>query len=123
VASYDDVHTLLATKDPDGHYHIHGDLVVASREVQIKMAATMEPLWAATSGTKMVVVGPVVRYVTEGCCGDPDHMPNRKNDAFLPNLKKDVLAAKNTLKEQLRSKGHYHCRVIDMAMDMQGKKK
>jgi hypothetical protein len=122
VASYDDVHTLPATKDPDGHYHIHGDLVVASREVQLKMVAIMEPLWAATSGTKMAVVGPVVRYVTEGCCGDPDHMPNRKNDAFLPNLKKDVLAAKNTLKEQLRTRGHNHCRVINMAMDMQGKR-
>jgi uncharacterized membrane protein YgcG len=122
VASYDDVHTLPATKDSAGHYHIHGDLVVASKEVQIRMAAIMEPLWAATSGTKTVVVGPVVRYVTGGCCDDPDHMPNRKNDAFLPSLKKDVLTAKNTLKEQLQVKGHHHCRVIDMAMDMQEKK-
>jgi hypothetical protein len=122
MASYDDVHTLPATKDASGHYHIHGDLVVASKETQIKLARLMEPLWAATKGIKTVIVGPVDRYVTEGCCGDPDHMPNRKNDNFIDKMRSDVLAAKNLLKEQLYEGGHHHCRVIDMAMDMAGKK-
>jgi hypothetical protein len=57
VASYDDVHTLPATKDPEGHYHIHGDLVVASSEAQLKMVAIMEPLWAVMIGTKTIMVG------------------------------------------------------------------
>jgi hypothetical protein len=113
---------LPATKDVSGHYHIHGDLVVASRETQIKLAKLMEPLWAATKGVKTVIVGPVDRYVTEGCCGDPDHMPNRKSDNFIDKMRCDVLAAKNLLKEQLCEGGHHHCRVIDMAMDMAGKK-
>jgi hypothetical protein len=122
MASYDEVHTLPATKDLEGHYHIHGDLVVASKEAQLKLAALMEPLWAITKGVKTVVVGPVVRYVTGGCCGDPDHMPNRNNDTFLDRMRTDVLAARNTLKEQLRLAGHHHCRIIDMAIDMVGKK-
>jgi hypothetical protein len=75
----------------------------------MKLAALMEPLWATTKGVKTVIVGPVVRYVTEGCCGDPDHMPNRNYDNFLDRMRTDVLAARNTLKEQLRLAGHHHC--------------
>jgi hypothetical protein len=34
MASFEDIHTLPATKDHAGHYHIQGDVVVANKAVQ-----------------------------------------------------------------------------------------
>jgi hypothetical protein len=114
MASYEEVHTLPATKGPDGRYHIHGDLVLASREAHKKLFELMEPIWAATQGIKTLFIGPVVRYITKGCCDDPDHMPNRKAANFETKLRQVVAAAKTALKENLWSTGHNHCRVMDM---------
>jgi hypothetical protein len=122
AACYDKVHTLPATKDLAANYQIHGELVVAGKEAQKKLVAIMEPIWKATEGIRTVIVGPVVRYVTGGCCVDPDHMPNRYNDSFAEKIKADVADAKVMTGEHLRQSGHNHCRVIDMNMDMLGKK-
>jgi hypothetical protein len=121
MASYEEVHTLPAAKGPDGRYHIHGDLVLASREAQKKLLDLLEPIWTATAGIKTLVVGPVVWYITNGCCDDANHMPNRRAANFETKLRQVVAAAKTALKEKLRSSGHNHCRVMDMAMDMAGK--
>jgi hypothetical protein len=121
MASYEEVHTLPAAKGPDGRYHIHGDLVLASRETQKKLFELMEPIWAATMGIRTLVLGPVVRYITKGCCDEPDHMPNRNASNFETKLRQVVAAAKTALKENMRAAGHNHCRVMDMAMDMVGK--
>jgi hypothetical protein len=95
---------------------------VAGKEAQRKLFSIMDPIWQATVGIKTIIGWPVVRYVTGGCCGDPDHMPNRGNDDFEEKLKSDVAAAKAMLKEQLCQSGHNHCRVIGMSMTMLGKK-
>jgi hypothetical protein len=123
MARYQEVYTLPATKGPDGHYHVHGELVVANKEAQIKLLALMDPIWEATAGIKTIVVGPAVRYLTAGCCGDPDHMPNRNSDNFEARLKSDLVVAKNALKDHLIKAGHSHCRVLDPAMDMLNKDK
>jgi hypothetical protein len=121
MASYEEVHTLPAAKGPDGKYHIHGNLVVAGVEAQKKLFELMEPIIEATKGIKTVIVAPVVRYITKGCCDDPDHMPNRKQDGFETGYKKEVGNLKNRLKDYLFAAGHVHCRVLDPAMDMVNK--
>jgi hypothetical protein len=123
MARYEEVYTLPATKGPDGHYHVHGELVVANKEAQVKLLAIMDPIWEATGGIKTIVVGPAIRYLTAGCCEDPDHIPNRKNDNFEARLKSDLVVAKNALKDHLIKAGHSHCRVLDPAMDMLNKDK
>jgi hypothetical protein len=118
VAKYEEVHTLPATKGPDGKYHIHGNLGVAGAEAQKKLFGLMDPIWEATRGIKTLVVAPVVRYITESCCDDPDHMPNRHTETFEATLRTEVSGLKNRLKEHLFAAGHVHVRVLDPAMDM-----
>jgi hypothetical protein len=87
----------------------------------IPYSNNLEPVWKATVGYKTIVVGPMLRYITGGCCDDPEHIPNRNKPDFTKNLKKEMVMAKNTLREFLRTSGNHHCRVLDPGMDMAGK--
>jgi hypothetical protein len=81
----------------------------------------LDPVLEATSSHKTIILGPMIQYITDGCCDDPDHIPNWKDANFGTKLKSDMLAAKNMLKEHLRA-GHSHSRRLDPAMDMANKK-
>jgi hypothetical protein len=63
----------------------------------------------------------MARYITEGCCDDSDHIPNRLEPGFHDRLKKELLVARNVLKEFFQTEGHNHCRVLDPAVDIAGK--
>jgi hypothetical protein len=121
MAQYEEFHTSPVRKDSDGHYHIDGDLVLAAKEAQMRILKLLEQIWELTAGTRTVVIGPMARYVTESCCDDPDHIPNRK--ATGPDRpKKELLVTRNVLKEYFQNEKHNHCRVLDPAMDIAGKK-
>jgi hypothetical protein len=121
MAQYEEVHTSPARKDAVGHYHIDGDLIVAAKTAQLRMLNILAPVWEQTEGTKTVVVCPMVRYITEGCCDDGDHIPNRMDPGFNDQLKKELLEARNVLKDFFQKEGHNHCRVLDPAVDIAGK--
>jgi hypothetical protein len=122
MAQYEEFHTSPARKDAEGFYHIDGDLVLAAKEAQLKILKLLEPIWELTAGIRTVVFGPMARYVTESCCGDPDHIPNRQAVGFIDGQKKELLAARNVLKDYFQNEKHNHCRVLDPAMDIAGKK-
>jgi hypothetical protein len=44
-AQTEDGFTLPIKKAADGHYHVEGELVLCTREVQVKHFKTMEPMW------------------------------------------------------------------------------
>jgi hypothetical protein len=121
MAQFEEVHTCPARRDLEGRYHIDGDLVVASKDAQLRLLSSLEPVWKATVGYKTIVVGPMLRYITGGCCDDPEHIPNRNKPDFAKNLKREMVVAKNTLREFLRTSGNHHCRVLDPGMDMASK--
>jgi uncharacterized membrane protein YgcG len=121
MAQYEEVHTSPARKDAAGHYHIDGDLIVAAKTAQLRMLNILAPVWEQTEGTKTVVISPMARYITEGCCDDSDHIPNRLKTGFHDRLKRELLAARNVLKEYFQTEGHNHCRVLDPAVDIAGK--
>jgi hypothetical protein len=121
MAQYEEVHTSPARKDAAGHYHIDGDLIVAAKSAQMRMLNVLAPIWEQTEGTKTVIICPMVRYITEGCCDDSEHIPNRLDPGFHDKLKKELLAARNTMKEFFQTEGHNHCRVLDPAVDISGK--
>jgi hypothetical protein len=81
----------------------------------------LAPVWEQTEGTKTVVICPMARYITEGCCDDSDHIPNRLEPGFHDRLKKELLVARNVLKDFFQTEGHNHCRVLDPAVDIAGK--
>jgi hypothetical protein len=88
MARYDEVYTVPATRGPDGRHHIHGDLVVANPEAQGKLLGLLEPLLEMTAGIATLIVGPMIRYIKDSCCDDPDHMPNKTNPDFEKKIKR-----------------------------------
>jgi hypothetical protein len=122
MAQYEEFHTSPARKDAEGIYHIDGDLVMAAKEAQLKILKLLEPIWELTAGIRTIVIGPMARYITESCCDDPDHIPNRQAAGFMDGQKKELLAARNVLKDYFQNEKHNHCRVLDPAVDIAGKK-
>jgi hypothetical protein len=119
MAQFEVGYTLPATKDAAGHHHINGELVVANVETQKRFLKTMEPIWVATKGIPTVVVSPMARYLTKGCCEDPGHLTNRSDPDFGEKMKKDLLDAKYTMKSFLNESSHSHCVVMYPAKDLE----
>jgi hypothetical protein len=60
----------------------------------------------ATEGILTVFMGPMLRYVSKGCCGDPEHMANRATPGFESKMLVDLAAVYRTLKEFLHNDGY-----------------
>jgi hypothetical protein len=94
-------------------------LVVANVDTQKRFLKTMEPIRVATKGIPTVVVSPMARYLTKGCCADPGHLTNRLDPDFGEKMKKDLLDAKYTMKSYFNESGHSHCVVMYPAKDLE----
>jgi hypothetical protein len=119
MAQFEVGYTLPATKDASGPHHINGELVVANLETQLRLLKAMEPIWQATKKIKTLVVSPMARYITKGCCDEPGHISNRADQGFVAKMKTDLLAAKYRMKTFFRDAGHNHCVVLDPAKDLE----
>ena len=67
----------------------------------------------------MVVVGPMPRYVTDGCCQESDHVTNRTRPEFYAKMKDDLAACGTTIKDFLFS-GLRNGRVMDPGRQLRG---
>jgi hypothetical protein len=73
----------------------------------------MKPLLEAADGIKVVVVGPLQKYATAGCCENPKHMPNRKDAAFMSNLLGELATINKGIKDFLFMEGYRNMRAMD----------
>jgi hypothetical protein len=119
MAQFEVGYTLPATKDAAGHHHINGELVVANAETQLRFLKAMDPIWVATRGSATVVVSPMARYLTKGCCEDPGHISNKNDANYASKMKSDLLAVKYRMKTFFNDNGHHHCIVMDPAKDLE----
>jgi hypothetical protein len=119
MAQFEVGYTLPATKDAAGRHHINGELVVANSDTQLRFLQTMEPIWLATGSTTTVVVSPMARYLTKGCCEDPGHITNKGDPDYAKQMKGDLLAAKYKMKRYFKDNGHQHCVVMYPAKDLE----
>ena len=110
----------LPCKGQDGHYHVVGDLALADKDGQYAILKLCEPLWSSASGKHMVIVGPMARFVSDGCCSDTTHVANRSNKDFYPKLKADLAASCTNIKDFLFTSGLRHGRVMDPARSTSG---
>jgi hypothetical protein len=119
MAQFEVGYTLPATKDAAGHHHINGELVVANAETQLRLLKAMDPIWVATRGLATVVVSPMARYLTKGCCEDPGHITNKDDANYASKMKSDLLAVKYRMKTFFNDNGHTHCIVMYPAKDLE----
>ena len=73
-------------RDRSGKYHVVGDLVVAGKEAQHNIYKTMRPALLAASGGPIIIITPMPRYITHGCCEDESHLTNRASSEFSADI-------------------------------------
>ena len=109
-----------AARDNDGKYHVEGNLTVADKAALVAVMKLCGPLWEAAAGKHMVILSPLPRYVKEGCCGEYDHMPNRREADFYQTLKLELAACSKHLKDYLFNAGLRYGRVMDPMRNLRG---
>jgi hypothetical protein len=109
---------LPAKKGEDDKEHIEGRMVLCKGELQEMMLRRMDPLWTATTGINTIVMIPMVRYITAGCCADSSHVKNRTEHDFLAKQRKDFEDFRVNLKRHLNGTGRSPCQVMDPTMDL-----
>jgi hypothetical protein len=85
-----------------------------------KILKIYKPLLEATAGVKTVMVGPMPRFVTGGCCEAPSHMPNRSQPGFLDNMVKELEEVHKQVRDFLFVEGLRHVRVMNPWIGMRG---
>jgi hypothetical protein len=94
----------------EGELHFDGEIVVADKGAAIRMLRICRPAFNATDDIPTAMIGPLPRYVSSGCCGDPEHMANRCTPGFLAKMKSELEAFNRTNKEFLHNDGYKNIR-------------
>ena len=104
----------------DGRFHVDGELVLADKDTQFSILKLCDPLWNATKGKHVVVVGPLPRFILKGCCEDNEHTSNRTSLDYYVRMKEDLTKCCGNIKDFLFTSSHRNCRVMDPAKNMVG---
>jgi hypothetical protein len=76
----------LPKKGPDEVFHIEGEVQVCTRETQLEHFYTLRPLLDAVGKKKTLLMAPLPRYITSGCCTDRGHTTNRQDPYYKENM-------------------------------------
>lgn len=87
----------------EDRYHVDGELMVAGKEEQFRIFRELKPVFELCRDRKFIVVTPMARYVTDGCCANQDHMANRSNPEFLDDMYRGLNELASNFKNMLFS--------------------
>jgi hypothetical protein len=76
----------LTRKGSDRKYHVEGELKMISKEDMKELFILILPLIKAARGLKVIIMGPMPRYLIAKCCGNPGHVTNRNTDSYIDGL-------------------------------------
>jgi hypothetical protein len=105
--------TKIPMEHTGGRYHAPGDLALADKQAMEKILKLCKPLLQAADNIKTVVVGPLPRYITAGCCSNEEHMPNRKAPRFLERMVTDLAVLQKSIKDFLFTENLRSARAMD----------
>jgi hypothetical protein len=66
---------------------VEGELVLASKDRQLALFNTIEPILLLLAIYKLLLVTPMPRFLYEGCCPLGGHAPNRLEDGYEERLR------------------------------------
>jgi hypothetical protein len=104
-------------------YHVDGDLVLQPVEALERSFNNCKPIFQACGNTKMVLLSPLPRYITAGCCNDDEHAPNRRDNKFRSVLISGLERTKKNLKMLVENTGLHNCTVFNPLWLIAGPKK
>jgi hypothetical protein len=103
----------LPRKGDDGKFHIVGDLVVCSTETQDEHLNTLRPVLDAVGRRPCIIVSPMMRYVSEGCCQNPDHVKNLADRSYRDDMQRQLDGVTRSIKNFLFKTHRRNMRVLD----------
>jgi hypothetical protein len=110
----------LPKKLADGKFHVVGEMVVASRDIQTEHYNTLRPVLDAVGRIPCLIVAPLQRYIVAGCCDDVRHVANRLDRGFQDDQKQQLALLVRNLKAFLFNNRRGNMRVVDVAQDLVG---
>jgi hypothetical protein len=119
-ARTEDGSRMMPRKQPDGRFHIQGELVVCPVETQLELLNTMKPVFDAVGHKAGVFVTPMPRYVIAGCCEDPTHVSNREDRHYRADMDLQLDSLKQTVKNFLFNTGRRNFKIFDTMMNLKG---
>jgi hypothetical protein len=93
---------VIPKKGADDIYHIEGELLVFSRDVQAEQFNLLRPIFEAVESRRVIWVVPTPRYITSSCCDNNQHMLN-KQDQYL---RENIAIQLDSLKKNMRDFAH-----------------
>jgi hypothetical protein len=108
----------LPQKMADGKYHVCGKLVLASAETQNDHLQALKAILDVVVKRPCLVMSPIPRYVTEGCCADVRHVANRLDNGFCTDLQRQLDSATKRIKNFLFNSNRRNMRVLDSTYDI-----
>ncbi len=113
----------MQKRDQQQHYHVDGDLVLQPVEALERSFDDCKPIFCACRNNKMVLLSPLPRYITAGCCNDDEHAPNRKDKKFRSVLISGLERTKKNIKMLVENSGLHNCIVFNLLWLIAGPKK
>ncbi len=76
----------LPKKGKDGKYHVEGELKLISKEDMREIFLLLLPLIKAARGKKIIIMGPLPRYLLARCCAISSHLNNRTGEEYIDQM-------------------------------------
>jgi hypothetical protein len=108
----------LPRKDADGRIHVDGEIRVCSGEVQEDHFRALKPIFDAIGKKKCIVISPMPRYVSSGCCNNSGHVANRSDPYYLEDMRVQLDGLRRHLREFLFTSGRRNFKVYDPNVDL-----
>jgi hypothetical protein len=110
---------VIPKKGADDIYHIEGELLVCSRDVQAEQFNLLRPIFEAAESRRVIWTVPTPWYITGSCCDDSLHMLNRQDQYLRENISIQL----DSLKKNMRDFTHYSfkkMKVYDPNQELKG---
>ena len=103
---------------PDGKYHLQGNLqMVTSHQVKQLFELAM-PILRAARGSRILLMGPLPRYVEGRCCEDPIHITNFGGDNYVKYIRTGLKEVGIQLKNLLHTRRIKSAKIVSPSVLM-----
>jgi hypothetical protein len=103
-------------KGPDGKFHLNGDLKVAGGDRQFEILNMLKPILDLVKEMQVILISPLPRYVSNGCCDKRDHVANHFQRGFKDKILAKLSEVKANTKNFMFMNHYRNVTVMDPAM-------
>ena len=76
------------------------------------------PIFRAARGSRIILIGPLARYVIHKCCEDPQPVSNADCPTFVEDIRAQLLSLGKLLKNLVHLRRLKHTKVLNLAVLM-----